>query len=192
MSVQVSSSGIISASGESVGENLYLTDNALSYTPTDYRGYQFRLTELLVANQPYTLQFWDVDVSHTGKTAANLGIDAYWGGGTLRMIYWHGTDYFTDGHADYLVGTFTPTEANVSHANAANLYFNIYNSVSNAEGTRYMSIGKWKLEKGSTPTPWTPSLQDDLYTGDHGFFEVDSGIARIGESYVEGTEFYEL
>lgn len=135
-----------------------------SYTPTQYLAYQLSLSENMKANTKYTIQLWDVDVSHTGKSAADLGVDVYWGGGSLRMCYWHGTDYFTEGHADYLTATFYVTASTASHANAVNKWFNIYNSVLDASGTKNMSIGKWKLEVGSIATPWTPNVNDDDYS----------------------------
>lgn len=135
-----------------------------SYNPTQYLAYQLSLSENMKANTKYTIQLWDVDVSHTGKSAADLGVDVYWGGGALRMCYWHGTDYFTDGHADYLTATFYVTASTASHANAVNKWLNIYNSVVDASGTRNMSIGKWKLEVGSIATPWTPNVNDDDYS----------------------------
>ena len=165
----------------------------MSYTPTDYCGYQISFTENLVANQTYTLQLWDVDVSHSGKTEANLGLDFYWGGGSVNLKQMHGTSYFTNGHADYLVTTITPTSSNASGSGATNLWFNVYNSVGSASGTKNMSIGRWKLEKGSVPTPWCPSTSDDIYTGNSvGFSEDDHTPPRIGKAgYVQATEFIE-
>ena len=49
----------------------------------------------------------------------------------------------------------------------------------------------FKIEIGSTPTPWTPNPNDAIYTGEHGFFE-GSDIASIGKGYVSGREFYEM
>ena len=181
-------------------QNLNLTKTTpKSVTPTSYCGYQLNLTENLVANQTYTIQFWDVDVSHTGKTADNLGIDVYWGGGSLRMKYWHGTSYFTNGHADYLVGTFTVTSSQASGSGSGNLWFNIYNSVGNADGTRNMSIGKWKLEKGSVPTGWIPDATNSLYINfnmstqstNSGFIELDNK-ARIYKERIDANQFYEI
>ena len=146
------------------GQENLLSVTPKSYVSANYLAYQFTLLENLVANQTYTIQFWDVDVAHSAKSTADLGIDVYWGGGSLRMIYWHGTSYFTNGHADYLVGTFTVTSTQASGSGSANLWLNIYNSVSNADGTRSMSIGKWKLEKDSIATPWCPNSSDALAT----------------------------
>lgn len=141
-----------------------LKDIPKAYSATAYNAYQLNFTENLVANQTYTLQLWDVNVSHSAKTAAQLGISFYWGGGSVRLIQWIGTDYFIDGHADYLVGTFTPTEANAQHSQAANAWFNVYNSPGNATGTRDMSIGKWKLEKGDKATGYIPDSSSSLYS----------------------------
>lgn len=177
----------------SLSENLFITIPQ-AYNPTSYIAYKIGLSELLQEGQTYTIQFWDVDVSHTGKTADNLGIDAYWGGGSLRMKYWHGTNYFTNGHADYLVGTFTVTNAQATHSNASNLYFNIYNSVLNADGTRDMSIGRWKLEKGDKATLWTPNPSDADYipvSPTSGIIETGN-IARVYSNRMDAHEFYEI
>ena len=170
-----------------------------SVSPTAYCAYQINLTENLTANQTYTIQFWDVDVAHSAKSVADLGIDVYWGGGSLRMKYWHGTSYFTNGHADYLIGTFTVTSSQASGNGSANLWLNIYNSVSNADGTRSMSIGKWKLEKGSIPTGWIPDATDSSYVNfnmstqstNSGFIELDNQ-ARIYKERIDSNQFYEI
>lgn len=125
------------------------------YSPTSYNSYKLTLQENLEANQTYTMQLWDVNVSHTGKTENNLGLSVYWGGGNLKLKDLNGTSYFTDGYANHLIFTFTPTTAQAEHANAANLWLNIYNSVPSADGTKNMHIGAWKLEKGNIATPWS-------------------------------------
>lgn len=125
-----------------------------SYAPTAYCGYQLNFTENLVAGQTYTLQLWDVDVAHSAKTAAQLGLDFYWGGGSVNLKQMHGTSWFPNGHADYICTTITPTTANASGSGATNAWFNVYNSVGNADGTRNMHIGAWKLEKGGVGTPY--------------------------------------
>lgn len=43
-------------------------------TTTAYNAYQINMKTNLVAGSTYTIQLWDVNVSHTGKTAANLGV----------------------------------------------------------------------------------------------------------------------
>jgi len=159
----------------SIGGRNYLRVSPKSYTPGNYNAYDLVLTEPLIAGQSYTLQLWDVDVSHTGKTAAQTGINIYYCGGSVTFGGWTGTNHFTDGHADHLSFTFTPTEANVGHSNvtsAAIKFIRLYNSVPAADGTRFMSIGKWKLEKGNRGSDWTPAPEDGgaaidsrLYTG---------------------------
>ena len=181
-------------------QNLNLTKTIpKSITPTSYCAYQLNLTENLVANQTYTIQFWNVDVAHTGKSAVDLGIDVYWGGGSLRMKYWHGTSYFTNGHADYLVGTFTVTSAQASGTGSGNLWLNIYNSVDSADGTKNMSIEKWKLEKGSIPTGWIPDITNPMYTQfdiatqstNSGFIELGNQT-RIYKERIDANQFIEL
>ena len=123
------------------------------YKPSDYCAYGLALTEKLELNQPYTIQLWDVDVSHTGKTEAQLGLGIYLGGGYNGLHTWLGSQYFTNGHADYLFITFIKTSW-ARPADAEKLWLNIYNSPGNATGTRYMHIGAWKIEKGEIPTGW--------------------------------------
>lgn len=174
----------------SINDNLLLTEAAV-YSPTAYLAYKINFPTNLVEGETYTIQFWDIDVSHTGKTENALGIDVYWGGGSLRMKYWHGTDYFTNGHADYLVGTFTVTSAQASHNTAVNQWFNIYNSVGNADGTRNMHIGAWKLEYGDTPTAWCMNPNDWGYVGNnHGFIETGDKMS-VYKSHIQTTEFIE-
>ena len=161
--------GLISNSAVKIsGRNLF-RDEPISYSSSSYQAYQIGLTENLVAGETYTIQFWDVNVYHTGKSDADLGIDAYWGGGSLRMAYWHGTSYFTTTvtdnnitfrHADHLTATFTVTSSQASGSGASNLWFNIYNSVSSASGTLAMSIGHWKIEKSNKGTDWSMAPED--------------------------------
>ena len=151
-----------------VGENLFRTTPS-TYTPADYRSYTVNLTENLVKGDTYTFQAWDVDVSHTGKTESQIGFGLWWGGSSVMLFSISGTSYFTDGHADYICETFTAP--NSTHANTENAWIAFYNSPTNKDGTRSMSIGKWKLEKGSIPTGY---IESDLDT------EIDT--TRVADS----------
>ena len=143
--------------------NPNLTLRALkSNTPTSYEACKIAFSENLVKGNTYTVQFWDVNVSHTGKSASDLGVFIYWGGGSVSLTNWKGTNYFTNGHADYLKATFTAP--NSTHADTNNLWFNIYNSVPNASGTMNLTIGRWKLEKGDKATPWCPNTSDTAWS----------------------------
>jgi len=144
---------------DGMGFNL-LRSTPKSITPTTYLACQLNMTENLVSGQTYTLQLWDVNVSHSNKTADQLGVAFYWGGGSIKLGTWTGTSYFTDGHADHLTKTFTITSSQASDTGATNAWLNLYNSYPQASGTMNLSIGKWKLEKGSTATAWTPSALD--------------------------------
>ena len=169
----------LNESYQAINKNM-LMDYPKTYTPTSYRAYQLNMTENLVADQTYTLQFWDIDVSHTGKTASDLGISAYWGGGSVVIKHFNGTDYFTDGHADHLAYTFTVTSSQASGSGSANAWFDIYNSVYDATGTKNMHIGKWKLEKGSTATDY---IECDLSNKANNPFVVtdSSGYGHHGQ-----------
>ena len=131
------------------------------YVASDYSAYSFDLTENLVEGQTYTFQFWDVDVTNTGKTPATLGISIYWGGGNVALSHRIGTDYFTNGHADYIISTVTISSAQASGSGATNPWIVIYNSPSSVSGTKYMHIGAWKVEKGNVGTPWTLSTAEN-------------------------------
>ena len=144
------------------GRNLLRTEPK-KYVPTDYSAYEFTLTEPLEVNQTYTIHLWNVDVSHSAKTEDQLGISVYYCGGTVKFGTWQGTNYFVNGHADHLILTFTPTEDDISHSNVVNAttkFIRLYNSYPNTSGTRNMSIEKWKLEKGSKATDWSPAPED--------------------------------
>ena len=170
-----------------------------SISKTSYCAYQLNLTENLVANQTYTLQLWNVDVSHSAKTEAQTGVWIYWGGGSVQLFSWAGPTYFKNGHADYLVKTFTVTSSQASGSGATNLWLNVYNSVGYVEGTLSMSIEKWKLEKGSIPTGWIPDATNPLYTQfdmamqstNSGLIELDNQ-ARIYKERIDANQFYEI
>lgn len=190
MAVSFNKSGIVNASGIIANDNL-LRLTPKSVTPTAYCACQLKFDEKLVANQSYTMQLWDVNVSHSEKSEAALGVWIYWGGGSVSLFDWHGTNYFTDGHADYLVKTFTPTETQVNHSNAANLWFNVYNSVGYVAGTLNLTIGRWKLEKGNIATPWSFNINDDNYIPSiHGFVE-DNDHMSVYPNHIQTPEFIE-
>ena len=144
------------------GRNL-LQQKAISISHGGYAAYDLAIVEPLQANQLYTIQLWDVDVSHSGKTEAQLGVNVYYCGGSVTFGGWNGTAYFTDGHADHLTLTFMPTESNVNHSTviaATTKYIRLYNSTPSVDGTKNMSIGKWKLEKGNKATDWSLASED--------------------------------
>lgn len=130
------------------------------YSPISYCAYQLSMTENLIAGETYTLQLWDVDVSHSEKTEARLGVWIFWGGGSVMLGSWAGPSYFTNGHADHLVKTFTITASQASGSGATNAWFNMYNSVGYVAGTMNMHIGRWKLEKGDTATPYCHTTEE--------------------------------
>ena len=190
MSVGFYKTGIVKGSG------IVTADNLLRYVPksvtaNQYQAYQLQFDEKLKANQPYTMQLWDVDVSHSEKTAEQLGIYIYMGGGSVGLYNWHGTQYFTNGHSDYLVGTFTPTQANIEHAHASNLWFNIYNSVSYVAGTMNMSIGRWKLEEGIIATPWSFNPNDQGYIQSNPGFIEYGNMMKVYKDGIVANDFME-
>lgn len=149
------------------GGNNLLKNIPKSYSSGSYNAYQLNLVENLIAGEIYTAQFWDVNVYHSAKTQAQTNLSIYWGGGSVNLFAFSNcwTAQTNNYHADYLVKTFTITSAQASGSGATNLWLNLYNSVGNADGTRSMSIGKWKLEKGHKATDWSPCWAD-IFTYD--------------------------
>lgn len=172
------------------GRNIAKASDAV-VTPTTYGALRIYLSEPLEAEQTYVFQLWDVDVSHSAKSTAQLGVDVYYCGGNIKMSGWHGSAYFTNGHADHLQLILTPHSSAATDAeggsettsnpisgasSVTNKYINLYNSVPSATGTMNLTVGKWKLEKGNKATDWTPAPED-----------VDSAIsdaAKTATSYV--------
>lgn len=175
----------------------------LTETHDNYVAYNVLLSEWLEEDQTYTLQLWDVDVSHSGKDTADISVSAYYCGGKVLLGGFFGTSYFTDGHADHLTLTFTPHANSVnastdgehansgpgdqglSHSNvtgAAYPYIVFYNSPPLASGTKSMTIGSWKLEKGSESTDWTPCLSD-VSPSDQGWHEKTGPKPGHGVSF---------
>lgn len=189
MSVSFNKNGIIQCSGELPNENLLLTQPLL-YTPTLYNAYRVS-TKHPMEDKTYTVQLWDVDVAHSGKTENTLGVGVYWGGGSIGMKKMIGTNYFTNGHADYLSFVFTPTADNLAHAHAQNSFIYIYNSPASANGTRDMKIGKWKMEYGDTPTFWIPSETDFEENYSYNGIVENGNQMSIFLSHIETKEFIE-
>lgn len=185
--MSINKQGVFSANGDVINNNLLLT-TPKSYNPTSYNAYQFTMSENMKENTTYTISLWDIDVSHSEKAEANVGVWVYWGGGSINLLSWYGATYFTNGHADYLTKTFTITNAQATHANATNSWLNIYNSVGYVEGTMNMHIGKWKLEKGSIATIWTPYESNGVSQG----FIEGSNIFKVFDGHLEANEFIEF
>lgn len=144
-----------------IGSRNLLLETPITYVTGNYEAYKLAFNDPLEIGKKYTVQLWDVDVSHTGKTAAQLGVFVYIGGGSCNTgVNWQGTSYFTNGHADHLTGTFTYSQSMHDASGGTNKWLSLYNSVPSASGTLTMSIGKWKLEKGSKATDWTPAPED--------------------------------
>lgn len=185
MSVNIIKAGIIKASGSGINPNM-LRLTPRSYNTASYNAYQFNMSTNMTAGSKYTIQLWDVNVSHTGKTSAQLGVNVYWGGGMNSECSWS----VPTGHADYLVATFTAQNGG-SASDSNNLWLNIYNSVPNADGTRTMSIGKWKLESGSIGTPY--SINENDYSNiQEGFVEVGKINTKIFSDSISASEFIEV
>lgn len=145
------------------GENL-LKNIPKAHDAAAYNAYDLYCIEDL-EEATYTIQLWDVDVAHSAKTTAQLGVWVYYCGGNVSFGNWAGTANFTDGHADHLTLTFTVTAANLSHSSVTNTasgskFIRLYNSVPSANGTRNLTVEKWKLEKGRKATDWSPCYKD--------------------------------
>ena len=166
-------------------------ENLLSVTPklvqsSQYIGLRLKLTEKMVIGEKYTLQLWDVNVSHTGKTAQQLGVSVYAGGGYMTLVNFIGTDYFTNGHADRLTATFIAPDRSTYNNDYNNLYLNLYNSVPSASGTMSLTVGKWKLEKGDKATDYTTAPSDILCTGN---IASANNISYYGATPLQNTPY---
>ena len=185
MSVSFKKTGNIIVDGNP-NNNMFM-NTPRNYKPTSYDAYYLNLNENLVKGDKYTIQFWNVDVSHSGKTESTLGIYVFWGGSSVGLVSLIGTNYFTNGHADYIKATFTAP--NTSHSSANNPWIIVYNSPSYVSGTMRMSIERWKIEKGTAPTVYT--FGDDISVGNSGFVEYDD-ITKIQKNgFIQSIEFNE-
>lgn len=186
MSANIIKAGIIKASGSGINPNM-LRFAPRSYNTASYNAYQFNMSTNMTVGQKYTIQLWNVNVSHTGKTSAQLGVNVYWGGGMNSECSWS----VPTGHADYLVATFTAQNGG-SASDSNNLWLNIYNSVPNADGTRTMSIGKWKLEAGSVATSYIINTND--YSNiQEGFVEAGTiPNVKIFSDSISASSFIEI
>ena len=170
------------------GRNLMLTP-AVSYIPAGYAVYDIKLSEDLLADQTYTLQLWDVDIINSAATEEELGIIVYYCGGLDGIGSWKGTNYFTDGHADYLSLTFTLTTEKITHSdviNASYKFIRLYNRISTA-GTKNMSVGRWKLEKGNRGTDWSPAPEDVEEEISNLRIDLQSQIDEKIQTYYQST-----
>lgn len=178
MSVSFKKTGNIIADGTANFNRL--KDTPRSKNPTSYNAYQFNMSVNLEANKTYTIQFWDIDVNNT---ASYTQIAVYWGGGNSQLTAWT----VQNGHIDYLVKTFTPTQSQASHADGSHLWLNIYNMPNQGHDT--LTIGRWKLEEGSVPTVYTHG--DDVSVGNSGFVEYND-ITKIQKNgFMQSIEFNE-
>ena len=177
--------GVVAVEGATINENLLLL-TPKSKNPAVYNPYQLNLSTNLVVGQQYTIQFQNVDVAHSGKTSAQLGIQVYQGGGMNNEC----SQLIPTGHADYLVATFTANN-NGSASDSNNLQLNIYNSVPSASGTMNVNIERQKIEKGNIATPFS-FAPSDFQTGSQGFIEEPYQNAKIAKNYVQATEFVEI
>ena len=167
MGIIINKSGIISASGSgaSIGENMALS-NPSFHSSTSYNPYQINLNKNMVLGRRYTIQLWNVDISHSGKSPDQLNVSVFWNGGMNLQIIFFGLN---SGHAEYLVGTFTAINTAASSETNSNIW--IWNSTPYVNGNMYMNIERWKLEEGEIATPFSYSPADPLYIGTDGFIE---------------------
>ena len=143
-----------------------ISPNISLYTPTDYCAYQIPLYKALQPEVTYRIDLYDVDVSHAGRTAAELGVGVWYCGATICLGIWKGTAAFSNGHADHLSMVFTPhmdssatvsgtgalmpdeDTSSMSHSTATSAnppYIRLYNSFPNADGAKNMVVGSWDI-----------------------------------------------
>ena len=148
------------------------------YTSNGYQAYSFYLSTNLKTSTTYTIQLWDVDVSHSGKTAAKTGLGFYWGGGNVALKTILGESWFPNGHADHISLKITTPSSGSN-----NSYINIYNSPpSVSSGTMYMSIGSIKIEESVNPTTITKYDDQYIHLLDSSGNGYDAEAAYVGQS----------
>lgn len=169
------------------GRNMLLATPTRN-VPTSYDAMCLPFTEELEIGQKYTVQLWDVDVSHSGKTEATTGVWVYIGDGFCATgVQWAGTSYFTNGHADHLVGTFEFTQARHDAKGGTNKWLVLFNSFPFVSGTMNLTVGSWKLERGNVATDWTPAPEDLEAYADAAVGSANMQEQTIYMQAVEGT-----
>ena len=148
--------------------NMLLTDSA-QITQEQYCAYALKTAgRSLAANTRYTLQLFDVHIAHSAKTETSIGLGVWWGkGGTAN----HFIDIFASPNNDGETSLKSYTTGGSTYAYCKHLtitldttgvtqggdFLNIYNSPSEASGTRSMEIGRWMLNaEADGPLPWEP------------------------------------
>lgn len=177
------SSPVYNSLGLPSNKNLLTLDDVI-VDHDGYRAYRLPMSTNLVGGKTYTLQLWDVSVHHNAKDDDNIGVYVYWGGGSIHLFNWH--VYDANWTIPYLSHTFTVTNAQAAHDNAANAWLDIYNSPGYVAGTMGMTIGKWKLEEGEVATGWNDGdsvsiVHDCSGYGNNGEI-APSGVYADGES----------
>lgn len=158
-----------------VGGTQLLSQDLRRDQPTTYNFYQIPFFEPLQAGQEYTLQFWGVTLD-----ANSSGMAVYWGGGSNRLL----PGLFFPDENGYIKVTFTVTEAQTEHAQAANLWLNLYN-MANGHTDSNATIEKWKLEIGNRATDWSLAPQDvEKYIGNA---ETSAGNAMTAANAAQST-----
>ena len=144
------------------GRNLLRTA-ASRERPTEYHAYTIPTTIPFTdfkLGEKITVQLWDVVVDSN-----STGVRVFWGGGTIPLHL--ATKPDADG---YLSFTYTVTQAHLNDSTASNEFIRIYNPAS-GHSDMNLTVGKWKLERGTRTTDWTPSPED-----------VDAGIAESAKT----------
>ena len=180
------SSPVYDSLGLPSNKNLLTLDDVI-VDNDGYRAYRLPMSTNLVGGKTYTLQLWDVSVHHNAKDDNDIGVYVYWGGGSIYLFNWN--VYDTGWTMPYLSHTFTVTNSQASHNDAANAWLDIYNSVPYVAGTMGMTIGKWKLEEGEVATGWNDGDSVSIVHDCSGY-ENNGTMAASGVSAGEGSIRY--
>lgn len=203
MSTSITKQGILKADGESVGENLIATGKAGSgYNVSNF----VNTTNVSVPEWGCTdaQRATGSDGTATNNIIMTLGPSP----GIISQsgTYYSYSIYVKNNHSTNPIrftpnsaGSYTPDWLQPGEAkriivantpgNGSNyLAFNFRTQSTGAE----FDFTYWrpKIEIGQATTPWTPALTDDIYVGEHGFFE-GFDTASVAKGYFNSNEFYE-
>jgi len=187
MSASFHKTGVITANGNNINENLCIDSmKNFGQSSTAYNVVQYNLSESLIEGDKYTIS------AKVNMSEERASVAFYLSGGSYKLVGW-----LLRNDTGMYSGTFTATATHAaSTAGDGHGYVRVYSS-SNATGGNGSLAGTanvdWiKLEKGELVTPWCQNAADYGYVGlSHGFIEIGD-MMKIYDEYIETAEFIEF